>query len=144
MIWKYVYRYRKLYLLGMLFVLCTSVGLLIPKLMGRAVHHLEQEPVPSARYLGYIALLIVGVAFLRGLFFYLSRMTLGPACRYVEYDLRNDIFENHSLLRLSSTLSVSRMRDIWSIQVFRFSSISSGVSIGRVLSFPDGSPTVVV
>ncbi len=99
MIWKYVLRYRKLYLLGMLFVVCTSVGLLIPRLMGKAVHHLKHAPDPSVRYLGQIGLLIVGVALLRGVFFYLSRMTLGPASRHVEYDLRNDIFEK--LTRLS-------------------------------------------
>ena len=51
---------------------------------------------------------------------------------------------NHSLLRRTSTRSRSSTMPICSSHVSMFFSMASVVSIGRVLSLPEGSPTVAV
>ena len=56
----------------------------------------------------------------------------------------NGIFENHSLLRRTSVRERSRMCEIWSSHVATFADTCAGVSMGRVLSLPDGSPTSAV
>ena len=54
-----------------------------------------------ARGILIYALLILGMALLRGFFLYLVRQTLIVMSRLVEYDLKNEIFEHYETLPLS-------------------------------------------
>lgn len=100
-LWPYVKRYRRLYLLGILCVLFTNVGLFIPRILGRVVDHLEHSPEPSPRFLAACALGIAAIALVRAVFSYFTRMTIGPASRHVEYDLRNDLYAKLSRLPMT-------------------------------------------
>jgi ATP-binding cassette, subfamily B, multidrug efflux pump len=87
----YLKRYRKQVLVGIVMVLLTNlVAVLVPWILGSAIDQLSQEL--RRELLLYYALLIVGASAVEGLFrFYMRRILIGVS-RYLEYDLRNDLF----------------------------------------------------
>jgi ATP-binding cassette, subfamily B, multidrug efflux pump len=87
----YLKRYRKQLVVGIFMVLLTNlVAVLIPWILGSAIDRLSQEL--RRDLLLYFALLIVGASALEGFFrFHMRRILIGVS-RYLEYDLRNDLF----------------------------------------------------
>ncbi len=94
----YLRRYQPRLILGFIcVVLSNAAAVLSPLVLKFAVDSLKQ-PVQRDRLLLY-SLLIVGFAILEGLFLFLMRKILIGISRYMEYDMRNDLFAH--LLGLS-------------------------------------------
>ncbi|MEM0996602.1 MAG: ABC transporter ATP-binding protein [Bacteroidota bacterium] len=114
---KYIWRYKRLLLLGIVFVLISNVfGIYPPQVVRNAidlvgdlvrVNELHdgfevKQRIGSmiARSLLIFAGLVIGFALLRGFFLFLTRQTLIVMSRRVEYDLRNDIYSHFQDLSL--------------------------------------------
>jgi ATP-binding cassette, subfamily B, multidrug efflux pump len=97
-LFPYMRRYRRSYALGALYVfLLNGIWVLLPQVIGRAVDDLKLG-VTREKLLIY-ALLILAVAFSKGIFQYLTRWVVIGVSREIEFDLRNDLFAH--LERLS-------------------------------------------
>lgn len=115
---KYLFKYKKLILLGTLFVVISNAFQIFPAQLVRHSIDLVIDNIRIYRafeglrlqenffkifafgILMYAALIVL-MALLRGYFLYLVRQTLIVMSRLVEYDLKNEIFEHYQLLPLS-------------------------------------------
>lgn len=96
----YLLRYKSRYLWGSLFVLLTSVfTLLAPLILKRAVDELRGGGLTYP--LSVYAAVLVGLSLVQGVFRYLMRKIMIGASRVIEYDLRNDLFDQMQRLSLS-------------------------------------------
>ena len=96
----YLHRYRWRILMGFLFVLLTTgMEVLAPWILRAAIDSLEKG-VLIKTLAGYAGLL-VGVALVGGIFRFLMRRYLVGASRWMEYDLRNDLFRHLQKLSFS-------------------------------------------
>ena len=87
----YLLRDRRKLFSGLLAIAASvGIGLANPLLVGRTVDALR-EHVALATLMRYAAL-ILGVAFLQGVFSYIQRMLLVSMSRDIEFQLRNDYF----------------------------------------------------
>jgi ATP-binding cassette subfamily B protein len=115
---KYLYKYRKLLILGLLWVIISNIFQILPAQMVRHSidlvvdnikiyqsldHSASQQSFFNAFGKGILvyAILILVMALLRGFFLYLVRQTLIVMSRHIEYDLKNEIFEHYQVLPLS-------------------------------------------
>ncbi len=115
---KYLFKYKKLILLGTLFVVISNAFQIIPAQLVRHSIDLVIDNIRIYRAFEGLSLqsdffkifafgillyagLIVVMALLRGFFLYLVRQTLIVMSRLVEYDLKNEIFEHYQVLPLS-------------------------------------------
>jgi ATP-binding cassette subfamily B multidrug efflux pump len=115
---KYIWRYKKLLLLGIVFVIISNLfGIYPPQVVRNAIDLVgdlvrvnelhEGFEVKGrigsmiARSLVIFAGLVITFALLRGFFLFLTRQTLIVMSRRVEYDLRNDIYSHFQDLSLS-------------------------------------------
>lgn len=115
---KYLFKYKKLILLGLLWVLISNAFQILPAQMVR--HALDSvvsniklyqsfrgtDAAPSFLSIFdtgilFFAGLIIIMALLRGIFLYLVRQTLIVMSRLIEYDLKNEIFQHYQSLPLS-------------------------------------------
>ena len=88
---RYVNRYRRAFVLGLVCViLTTAFQLLSPWILKYAIDDLNQA-VTERKLLLYGGLLL-GVSLVRGLFLFLMRRIIIGASRDIEYDIRNDFF----------------------------------------------------
>ena len=115
---KYLLKYKKLLLWGLLWVLISNAFQIMPAQMVR--HALDSvvsnfklyqsfkgtDAAPS--FLGifdkgilFFAGLIILMALLRGIFLYFVRQTLIVMSRLIEYDLKNEVFNHYQSLPLS-------------------------------------------
>lgn len=115
---KYLLRYKYRLLLGVLFVVISIVFQIIPAQLVR--HALDlvvdnltvfntyqrlsaqelYKAVVNNSILIYGAIIVV-MALLRGFFLFLVRQTIIVVSRYIEYDLKNDIYRQYQTLPLS-------------------------------------------
>ena len=115
---KYLYKYKGLLLLGILFTVISNIFVIIPaQLVRLAIDYVVEsktffQPLSTggmgdeARdvFLGYVVIfgvLILVMALLRGFFLFLIRQTIIIMSRRVEYDLKNEIFYHYQNLPLS-------------------------------------------
>jgi ATP-binding cassette subfamily B protein len=115
---KYLLRYKRLLLLGLLFAVLSNIFQIIPGPLVRQAIDLVVSNVKVYKSLAGLpaqseyfsvfshgilicALLIVLMALLRGLFLYFIRQTVIVMSRHIEFDLKNDIFEHYQSLPLS-------------------------------------------
>ncbi|HVN81052.1 MAG TPA: ABC transporter ATP-binding protein [Terriglobia bacterium] len=97
-LYPYLCRYRTRLILGSFcVVLSNAAAILSPLVLKYAVDSLKQA-ISRDRLLGY-GLLVVLFAVLEGVFLFLMRKILIGVSRYMEYDMRNDLFAH--LLGLS-------------------------------------------
>ena len=88
----YLRRYRRRILLGALMVLLTNLAVVtLPRILGKAIDRLSSDTGPD---LFFFAALILAVGALEGLFRFWMRRVLIGVSRYIEYDLRNDLFRH--------------------------------------------------
>ena len=93
----YLKLYRRRIVIGVLMVLLTNgVAVIAPWVLGRAVGALSQSP--DDKTLLFYGGLIVGLSAVEGVFRYLMRRILIGVSRYLEYDLRNEVFKHLQLL----------------------------------------------
>ena len=97
---RYVLRYRRAFLLGLVCVVCTrAVALASPLVLGYAIDDLTRG-VTRAKLAGYGALLL-GIGLVSGVFLFLQRRILIGASRDIEYDMRNDFFAHLQTMPLA-------------------------------------------
>lgn len=109
---KHVNKYFKKYwfklLVGILITIIARIfQLVMPSYVNNSIQVVEDfmaqkitEPVAKEMLLEFI-LIIVGAALLSGFFTFLMRQTIINVSRYIEYDLKNEVFDHYQLLSLS-------------------------------------------
>jgi len=113
---KYLWKYRWRLLVGFLFILASNV---IQAILPAKVHDaieafsgfieeypnvLDKEEFYSDVILSYgiyILFVYLGLAILRGIFVFLMRQTIIIVSRKIEYDLKNEIFDQYQRLSMS-------------------------------------------
>ncbi len=97
---KYTKKYFGYIILGLLFVVATNLfSILSPEIIKNAIDNIKAFPV-SAILINAASLIII-VTMIQGLFRYLMRRILISLSRYMEYDLRNDLFKKIQTLSAS-------------------------------------------
>jgi ATP-binding cassette, subfamily B, multidrug efflux pump len=90
-LFSYMRRYRWGYLRGVLACVATNVvAVQFPSVLGIAVNKIAQGS--TRRLIFELALLLVGINLVKGVFMYAQRWILIGISRDIEFDLRNDLF----------------------------------------------------
>ncbi len=105
---KYFYKYRYRLIIGIIITIIAKIfALFTPRLVGDSI------TIVSDRFDGRISqevfeseiitnvLLIIGAAVITGLFTFLMRQTIINVSRYIEYDLKNEIYQHYQVLSLN-------------------------------------------
>lgn len=115
---KYLYKYKGLLLLGIVFTVISNVFVIIPaQLVRLAIDYVVESSSlyrPLAKgglgesaqeiflqFVFVLGMLILVMALLRGFFLFLIRQTIIIMSRKIEYDMKNEIFEHYQKLPLS-------------------------------------------
>lgn len=106
---KYLYKYRGRLLLGLFITIGARIfSLFPPQLIGKSTAVIEQyingETVSKAELKSELMLnigLILGAALASALLTFLMRQTFIVASRFIEYDLKNEIFQQYENLSLN-------------------------------------------
>ena len=100
-LWPYLNKYRVTLFWGAITVLFNNgLWVLSPQVVRRAVDDLNVHGITQQRILFY-SLVLVGLAFGKGIFQFLTRWLVIGVSREIEYDLRNDIFRHLESLSYS-------------------------------------------
>src|SRR5689334_12006009 len=94
-LFPYLKKHRRAYLLGGISVLMMNgIWVLFPLVIGRAIDSLKSADVSvqTLHTISKLALLILAVAFSKGIFQFLTRWIVIGVSRDIEFDLRNDLF----------------------------------------------------
>jgi ATP-binding cassette subfamily B multidrug efflux pump len=115
---KYLFQYKRHLILGTLFLIISNIFAIIPAQVVRYAFDLVKENIDLYRlYEGYglqgsiyelftssifiYGMIILAMALLRGVFLFLVRQTIIAMSRYIEYDLKNEIYAHYQTLPLS-------------------------------------------
>lgn len=115
---KYFVKYKWRFLLGMLFTAVSIVFSVFQPIMVRQIFDLLEANLKNyqmisdtglkalfrsgfTKTLAFYGLSILGLALLSGFFMFLQRQTLIVMSRYIEYDLKNEIFQQYQRLDLT-------------------------------------------
>lgn len=106
---SYFVKYKGRLLLGVFITIIATVFMLVaPKKIGDSVNLIKQYMDGDLTDISYVKhqlliniLILLGATLLSGLFTFLMRQTFIVVSRYVEYDLKNEIFQHYERLSLS-------------------------------------------
>lgn len=115
---KYLYKYKGLLLLGIVFTAISNIFVIIPaQLVRLAIDYVVESfslyrPLAKGglgesaqeiflQFVFVLGMLILAMALLRGLFLFLIRQTIIIMSRKIEYDMKNEIFDHYQKLPLS-------------------------------------------
>ena len=115
---KYLYKYKGLLLLGIVFTVISNIFVIIPaQLVRLAIDYVVESfslyrPLAKGglgesaqeiflEFVFVLGMLILVMALLRGFFLFLIRQTIIIMSRKIEYDMKNEIFEHYQKLPLS-------------------------------------------
>ena len=105
---KYFFKYINKVIIGVIIVVCAKVfSLFTPQLIGDVVTLVANQidnPISEKEFKSAIRLkiiLILAAALATGLFTFLMRQTLINVSRYIEFDLKNEIYNHYQFLCLS-------------------------------------------
>ena len=109
---KYLNKYFKKYwfklLIGIIITVIARVfSLIMPSYVNKTLQTFEaylgetMTAVEAKSTLFEYILIIIGAALLSGLFTFLMRQTIINVSRYIEYDLKNEVFDHYQLLNLN-------------------------------------------
>lgn len=113
---KFLWKYRGRLFLGFLFILASNIiQAIMPSIVQDAVDQfktfIEQYAAVESKeifyqekvlpFAGYIVALYVGLALLRAVFVFMMRQTIIIVSRLIEYDLKNEIYDQYQRLSLS-------------------------------------------
>lgn len=115
---KYLRKYKLLLTLGLLFTIISNIFSIAPAPIVRYAFDLiedsiwvyylydgfsQQQSIYSifAWSVLFYGLLIVGMAFMRGIFLFFVRQTIIVMSRYIEYDLKNEVYQHYQELPMS-------------------------------------------
>ncbi len=109
---RYLNKYFKKYwfklLIGIIITIIARIfSLVMPSFVNKSIQAVEDfiagtvsRPETKEVLLQYI-LIIIGAALLSGLFTFLMRQTIINVSRYIEYDLKNEVFDHYQFLNLN-------------------------------------------
>lgn len=105
---KYFYKYRYHLLTGMVITIVSKIfALFTPRLIGLSINVISDridnkisDEVFKQELFTYI-LYVIGAAILAGIFTFLMRQTIINMSRYIEYDLKNEVYRHYQKLSLS-------------------------------------------
>ena len=103
---KYLFTYRKKLLIGVFITIVARVfSLFTPRLVGNSMNAIEQflkQSNQDSSLLGEILLfniaMIIAASLISGFFTFLMRQTIINVSRYIEYDLKNEVYEHYQVL----------------------------------------------
>jgi len=101
---KYFLRYKWRLLLGIIFTVVSNYfGVKMPKFIQESIDSLQSggiDPnINDALWISFqIGMLYIGLSATKGFFLFLMRQTIIVMSRYVEFDLKNDIFGHYQIL----------------------------------------------
>lgn len=111
---KYFYKYRGRLLLGVLFVTISVIFGVFPAQFVRESFNTVQESINQYNSTGansdmgelrnkliMYGLIIIGASLLKGLFMFFMRQTIIVVSRFIEYDMKNEIFDQYQKLSLA-------------------------------------------
>ena len=106
---KYLYKYRIRLLLGLFFTISAKIfAVIAPSLVGDSINVVNRyltEPSENFNESKTILLqniaFIVGAAILSGLFTFTMRQTIINVSRFIEFDLKNEIYQHYQRLSLN-------------------------------------------
>ena len=115
---KYLFKYKHLLLLGLLFIIISNIFQILPAQYVRYAldlvidnlnvyklfegHTIQEDYNENIkRSVVVYGLIILGMALLRGFFLFLVRQTIIVMSRHIEYDLKNEIYEQYQSLPVS-------------------------------------------
>ena len=106
---KYLFKYRVSLFLGVLITIIARIfSLFAPRLIGNSLTAVERFILDDALSLDEIKeelfwniVIIVSAALISGFLTFLMRQTIINVSRYIEFDLKNEIFEHYQKLCLS-------------------------------------------
>jgi ATP-binding cassette subfamily B protein len=100
-LFPYLKKYRGSFIVGMICVLFNNgIWILFPLVLKRAIDDLQRHGVTQQKLMTY-ALLLLGVAAIKGIFQFLTRWMMIGISREIEFDLRNDLFRHLESLSYS-------------------------------------------
>ena len=114
---RYFYKYRLRFFLGILFVIISNLfGVLPPQIIRYSVdliaesiqvfklyEHSGFSELLFSQFTGYLMLfagLVLVLSLLKGLFMYFMRQTIIVMSRWIEFDMKNEIYEKYQSLSL--------------------------------------------
>lgn len=105
---KYFYKYRGRLLIGLIITaIATIFRIVVPSKIGDSVNAVQSYFKDEITYevlksqLLEDILIIIGAALLSGLFTFMMRQTIIVVSRYVEFDLKNEVFKQYERLSLN-------------------------------------------
>ena len=106
---KYLYKYRARLVLGLVFTISAKVfAVVAPSLVGDSITVVSRYLVvadgdlkETKNILLQNIALIVGAAILSGLFTFIMRQTIINVSRFIEFDLKNEIYQHYQRLSLN-------------------------------------------
>ena len=103
---KFLWKYRRILILGLVFILITNIFAIYPaEFVRNALDELiEKLNSSNSENLSLIllkyGLLIVLFAILKGVFLYMTRQTIIVMSRKIEYDLKNEVYDQYQNLSI--------------------------------------------
>ncbi len=111
---KYFYKYRGRLIVGILFVTISVIFGVFPAQYVRESFNVVQEAIQGYQNnpedfdqsslrskLILYGLIIIGASLLKGVFMFFMRQTIIVVSRYIEYDMKNEIFDQYQKLSLA-------------------------------------------
>ena len=105
---KFFYDYRSKIIIGIIITIIARIfALVAPNLIGNSITLIEQYTLNNSIELGYLKeqllkniIFIILSALIAGLFTFIMRQTLINVSRFIEYDLKNEIFQKYQELNV--------------------------------------------
>ena len=105
---KFFYDYRSKIIIGIIITIIARIfALVAPNLIGNSINLIEQYTLNNSVELGYLKeqllkniIFIILSALIAGLFTFIMRQTLINVSRFIEYDLKNEIFQKYQELNV--------------------------------------------
>lgn len=105
---KYFYKYRKKLIIGLLITILARIfSLFMPVFVGNMIDVLDRftkNEISAAETKSELLiniLIVVGATLLSGLFTYLMRQYIINVSRYIEFDLKNEVYQHYQKLSLN-------------------------------------------
>ena len=105
---KFFYDYKSKIIIGIIITIIARIfALVAPNLIGNSITLIEQYTLNNSVELGYLKeqllkniIFIILSALIAGLFTFIMRQTLINVSRFIEYDLKNEIFQKYQELNV--------------------------------------------
>ena len=106
---KYFVKYRYRLILGVIITILAKIfSLVTPRLISKSINVVDEFRKGTITDIDYVKfellvniLYILGAAIITGIFTFMMRQTIINVSRYVEYDLKNEVYQQYQRLSLS-------------------------------------------